>query len=186
MKDAFVKKADLNVLDKRMQSMKSRDLFLKTSWRILAVGSFWILRLRRLTDQDKFLKSHIVVAVYILISTMRWLHLIYSLLLYSEKCAASFSMSYFMDIANLEFNQIPMHHFCGISVINCAGKCDMDVACLAFNYNRGTRTCRLVNFDLFNQTAWPEFAQNEEWTVYLKLTSHGKILDIRTYNYIFE
>jgi len=105
---------------------------------------------------------------------MRCLYFIYSLFLYLEKCAAFVSMADFTKIASLEFKQIPINQFCGISVMNCAGKCDTDIGCLAFNYNRGTRTCRLLSFDFFNQTAWPEFAQNEEWVVYLKQISHGK------------
>jgi len=105
---------------------------------------------------------------------MCWLHLIYALLLFSEKCAAIVSMADFTKIAHLEFNPIPMHHFCGISVINCASKCDADVGCSAFNYNRGIRTCRLLSFDLFNQSAWPEFAKNEEWTVYVNEIPPGR------------
>jgi len=106
--------------------------------------------------------------------TMRWIHFIYYILLYSEKCTAIVSMADFTKIAQLEFNQIPAQHFCGISVINCASKCDADVECSAFNYNRGIRTCRLLSFDLFNQTAWPEFVVNDEWTVYVKPISYGR------------
>jgi len=79
-------------------------------------------------------------------------------------------------IANLEFTVIPKQQLCGSSAINCASKCDADVGCSAFNYNRGTRICGLLSFDIFNQTAWPDFAQNEEWIVYLKQAPHGNSL----------
>jgi len=110
------------------------------------------------------------------LTTMRWLHLIYYFMLYLEKALPLYSTAYFTMIANLEFTVIPMQHFCGISAINCASECNTDVGCSAFNYNHGTRICRLLRFDLFNQTAWPDFAQNEEWTVYLKQTPHGNTL----------
>jgi len=81
------------------------------------------------------------------------------------------SIANFMKITNLEIIQIPVHHFCGISAINCASKCDTNEECLTFNYNRGSRTCRL-----FNQTVLSEFSQNEEWTVYMKRTPQGNML----------
>ena len=105
---------------------------------------------------------------------MRWFYFLYFLFLYSEICAATVSMANFTKIAHLEFNPIPMQHFCGISAINCASKCDAAVGCSAFNYNRGIRTCRLLNFDLFDQGAWPEFAKNQDWTVYVKEIPQGR------------
>jgi len=92
--------------------------------------------------------------------TMLWLHFIYTVLLYSQMFAATFSMAYFTMIANLEFTEIPIKHYCCISQINCGSNCDTDEGCLAFNYNRGTNACRLFNCDLFNQIAWPEFVLN--------------------------
>jgi len=106
---------------------------------------------------------------------MLWLHLIYTLLMYSKMCAATFSMNSFMKIANLEFTQIPIHLFCGISVINCASKCDTDVGCLAFNYNRGTRTCRLMSFNPFDMTVWPDLAYSDEWDTYTNQEPSGNI-----------
>ena len=96
--------------------------------------------------------------------------------MYSKMCAATVSMNSFMKIANLEFNQIPINQFCGITAINCASKCDTDVGCLAFNYNRGTRTCRLMSFNPFNMTAWPGLAYNAEWDAYTNQTPSGSRL----------
>jgi len=117
---------------------------------------------------------------------MCWLHLICALLVLSEKCAAIVSMTDFTKIAHLEFNPIPMQHFCGIGVINCASKCDADIGCSAFNYNRGIRTCRLLNFDLFDQGAWPVYAKNEEWTVYVKEIPQGRITCTFMLNTLFS
>ena len=105
---------------------------------------------------------------------MLWLHFIYTVLLYSQMFAATFSMDYFTIIANLEFTEIPIKHYCCISQINCGSNCDTDEGCLAFNYNRGTNACRLLNRDLFNQTTWPEFVSNVEWAIYVKQRPRGR------------
>ena len=112
---------------------------------------------------------------------MRWLYLIHTLLLFAENCAAISLMARFMKITNLLFTQTPKQHVSGISAINCAGKCDVDGGCLAFNYNRGTRTCRLMSVDPFDQTAWPGFEHNEEWVAYVERIPPGKPLKLLQY-----
>ena len=89
-------------------------------------------------------------------------------MLFREKCAAIYTQAEFMKFSNVYFKQTSIQDYCGISVINCASKCDTDVGCLAFNYNRGTRACRLLGVELLNQIAWPGFENNEEWTIYVK------------------